>query len=63
VKGYSIKVLDRHDDMYISIFIRHTTFLESGDFVAGYRVGHMDGIWAIVLRFSTSKPEFRLVYA
>jgi hypothetical protein len=44
VKGYSIKVLDRHDDMYISTFIRHTTFLESGGFFAECRIGHMDGI-------------------
>jgi hypothetical protein len=55
VKGYSIKVVDRHDDVYISIFIRHTTFLESGGFFAECRIGRMDGI--------LESQEFRLVYA
>jgi hypothetical protein len=34
MKGYSIKVMDRHDDMCILMFIRNTTFLEFGGFVA-----------------------------
>ena len=45
------------------MFIRDTTLLEFGGFVAKCRIGHMGDIWAIVMRFSTSKPNFRLVYA
>jgi hypothetical protein len=63
MKGYSIKVVDCHDDMYISIFMRNTTFLECGGFIAECRIGHINGIWAVVMRFSASSPKSRIVYA
>jgi hypothetical protein len=55
--------VDRHDDMYIFRFIRNAAFLEFEGSVAECRIGHIYGIWAIVIRFSTSSPKSRIVYA